>query len=90
MPEDAAIQSWFSLLMARRRRPSTRIGTITAGTISSTIIVSFAEVSSISTMPPRKISRLRSAIDTDEPSTDWISVVSVVIRLSTSPVMMRS
>ena len=67
-----------------------RIGTITTGTISSTIPVSLAEVKSISVSPPTKSSRLRSAIDTDEPITDRISVVSVVIRLSTSPVMVFS
>ena len=34
--------------------------------------------------------RLRSATETEEPRTDRISVVSVVMRLSTSPVMSRS
>ena len=60
---------------------------MTAGTINNTIAVSLAEVNSISTSPPVTISILRSAMDTDDPITDRISVVSVVIRLSTSPVI---
>ena len=90
LPDEAAIQSWFSRLRRRRRRPSTRIGTSTSGTSSSTRPVSLAEVRSISTSPPTRISALRSAMETDEPITDRISVVSVVIRLSTSPVMICS
>ena len=66
------------------------MGTITAGTTSSTMPVSLPEVNSISTSPPMKSSRLRSAIETDEPITLRIRVVSVVIRLRTSPVMIRS
>ena len=41
-------------------------------------------------MPPTNSSTLRRATETDEPRTDWISVVSVVIRLSTSPVISPS
>ncbi len=37
-----------------------------------------------------KVRVVRSAIEIDEPTTDWISVVSVVSRDSTSPVMIRS
>jgi hypothetical protein len=44
LPELSAIQSWFSRLSARRRRPSTTIGTITTGTISRTDPESFGEV----------------------------------------------
>ena len=43
-----------------------------------------------STRPPISISPLRSAIDTEEPTTDSTSVVSVVSREITSPVMIRS
>ena len=66
------------------------IGTTMAGTISSTRPVSLAEVRNSSTSPPSRISTLRSATDTDDPMTDRISVVSVVIRLRISPVMIRS
>ena len=41
-------------------------------------------------MPPIRISTFRSAIEIDEPITLRISVVSVVIRLITSPVMIFS
>ena len=90
LPELCAIQSWFSRLSFRRRRPSVRIGTTTSGTISRASPVSLAEVSSIITKPPKKISTLRSATETEEPTTDWIRVVSVVIRLRTSPVIVLS
>ena len=66
------------------------IGTTTIGTKSSTSPVSLAEVNSIRIRPPRKMNILRRATETDDPITDRISVVSVVIRLRTSPVMMRS
>ncbi len=66
------------------------IGTTTAGTINSTNPVSLADVSISIANPPSKISMLRKATDTDEPISDRISVVSVVMRLSTSPVRRRS
>ncbi len=66
------------------------IGTITSGTIRRTSPDSFGAVQSISPSPPAKISTLRRATETEEPITDSKSVVSVVIRLSTSPVMMPS
>ena len=52
--------------------------------------ISFGLVTNSSTSPPASVSRLRSAIETDEPMTDSTSVVSVVSRDSTSPVMTRS
>ena len=66
------------------------IGTTTAGTINNTSPVSLADVSINNTNPPSNINMLRSAMDTDDPITDKINVVSVVRRLSTSPVRMRS
>ena len=90
MPDEAAIQSWFSRLSTRNRRPSVMIGMTTAGTISRTSPVSLGDVASISTIPPRKINRFRNAMEMDEPITDRISVVSVVMRLTTSPVMIFS
>ena len=38
-------------------------------------------------MPPIRISTLRNATETDDPITERISVVSVVMRLTTSPVI---
>ncbi len=43
-----------------------------------------------STSPPTSVSAFLSATDTDEPITDSTSVVSVVSRDSTSPVITRS
>ena len=48
------------------------------------------EVISIRAMPPIRIRRLRSAMETEEEITLSSSVVSVVIRLRTSPVITRS
>ncbi len=90
LPELSAIRSWFSRLSARSRRPSVMIGISTAGTISRTSPVSFGEVQISSPIPPTSSSTLRSAIETELPITDSSNVVSVVIRLSTSPVMIRS
>ena len=58
-----------------------------AGTISKTRPVSFHEVSANRINPPTSISTLRSATETEDPITDRISVVSVVMRLKTSPVI---
>ena len=61
-----------------------------AGTISSTSPISLTEVQASIAMPPARISILRSAMDSDDPTTDWISVVSVVMRDRISPVITRS
>lgn len=70
LPLLTAIQSWFSRLNRRNRRPSTMIGTTTAGTSNNTSPVSLAEVSANSTKPPNSINTLRNATDTDEPMID--------------------
>ena len=67
-----------------------RIGTTTSGTPTSTSAVSFGLVKKSSASPPISVSTLRSATETDEPITESTSVVSVVSRDSTSPVMIRS
>ena len=67
-----------------------KIGINTIGTMSRTKAVSLGDVYNISTRPPRNKSTLRSATETDDPITDKISVVSVVIRDKTSPVRMFS
>ena len=89
-PDDAAIQSWFSRLSVRSRRPSTMIGTTITGTRSRTRPASFGDVTKSSTSPPIRTREFLSATETDEPMTDRIRVVSVVSRERTSPVMMRS
>ena len=66
------------------------IGSSITGTISSTSPISLIEVMASIASPPARIIMLRSASDRVEPITDWISVVSVVIRDRISPVMIRS
>ena len=66
------------------------MGTTMAGTISKTRPVSFTLVKNISRIPPNRIKTFRRATETDDPISDRISVVSVVRRLTTSPVMIRS
>ena len=66
------------------------IGIRIAGTISSTSPISLTEVRASIASPPARISMLRSAMDSDDPITDWIRVVSVVMRDRISPVITRS
>ena len=56
------------------------MGRMIAGTIRSTSPVSLAEVHKRSTKPPNRISILRKATETEEPSTLRIRVVSVALR----------
>jgi hypothetical protein len=74
----------------RTRRPKTMSGTTMAGTSSSVSPVSCSEVSSSMTVPPISMTMLRIAIDSEEPTTVWTSVVSAVRRESTSPVRVVS
>ena len=66
------------------------IGSTTIGTTSSTSPASLGAVTTMKISPPTNVIEVRSAIEIDEPTTDWISVVSVVSRDSTSPVIIRS
>jgi len=63
---------------------------ITNGTINSTSPVSLSEVKAMNKSPPIMVSMLRRANEMDDEITDRISVVSVVSRESTSPVITRS
>ena len=54
------------------------------------IEVSFTLVTNIIASPPTKSSTLRIAIEMLVPTTAWISVVSVVRRDSTSPLLVIS
>jgi len=71
-------------------RPRIRIGNTTSGTISSVMPVSFAEVTSSMKMPPASSRMFLSAIEAVEPTTAWITEVSVVSRVITSAVITRS
>ena len=86
---DSAIRSWLSRLSARSRRPSARIGHDTSGTTTSTSAVSFGLVRQHH--EPAEQDQHVAQRDRDRRAdTDSISVVSVVSRDSTSPVMIRS
>ena len=61
-----------------------------AGTTSSTIAASFGAVTKSMMSPPTSVSVFLRAMEMDDPITLRMSVVSVVIRLRTSPVMIRS
>ena len=74
----------------RTRRPKTMSGTRIAGTTSSASPVSLSEVSSRRIVPPISVRMLRIAIDSDDPTTVWISVVSAVRRERISPVRVTS
>ena len=87
LPEEAAIQSWFCRDKPRNLRPNANIGPKIKGTINRTKPVSFGEVQSIMINPPDIISILRSIQLAEDPMTDKINVVSVVMRLRTSPVI---
>ena len=63
------------------------IGIRITGTSSKTSPVSLAEVRNSMTSPPAISSILRSATETEDPITDRITVVSVVMRLTISPVI---
>ena len=86
-PEEAAIQSWFCRDKPRNLRPNANIGPKIKGTIKRTKPVSFGEVQSIMINPPDIISIFRSIQLAEDPITDKINVVSVVMRLRTSPVI---
>ncbi|MNT67218.1 hypothetical protein D3C72_2053430 [compost metagenome] len=64
----------------RTRRPKIRIGAITNGKVTTTILVSLGLVINSRTIPPMTINRLRKNSDSEEPMTDCSSVVSAVNR----------
>ena len=66
------------------------IGASTAGTLSTTMPVSLGFDTNRSAMPPIRIRKLRSAIDTEEPITVCSSVVSAVMRDWISPLPLVS
>ena len=77
----SASRSWLLRDRRRTRRPISRMGAITNGAQITTIRDSLGLASTSSTMPPKNISTLRSAMDTEEPITVCSRVVSVVMRL---------
>jgi hypothetical protein len=90
VPETSATRSCASRESSRTRRPTTTIGTTTTGTMTRMKPVRRGLVTTSSTRPPTSSSRLRRAWVTLAPITVWITVVSVVIRETTSPVRVTS
>ncbi len=86
----SATRSWLSRESLRTLRPISTIGATTKGTASTTKPVNFGLVIASMNRPPTSSRRLRSAKDTEEPITVCSSVVSVVMRVSTSPVRVVS
>ena len=74
----------------RTQRPNRISGISTTNTAPTTSAASFGLVTNIRMNAPVSITRLRSATETVEPTTVWISVVSAVRRDSTSPVRVTS
>ena len=90
VPETSATPSCASRESFRTRRPITTIGTTTDGTMTRMKPVSRGLVMTSSTRPPTSRRMLRKAWVTLAPITVWITVVSVVIRETTSPVRVTS
>ena len=86
----SATRSWLARERRRTLRPKIMIGATTTGTTRNTRPVSTGLVTNSMTMPPSRLRALRSAMDADEPITVCKSVVSVVRRDKTSPVLVVS
>jgi hypothetical protein len=84
------MRSWLSRDSSRTLRPNSTIGATTRGTTARTSKVSLGLVTNSITMPPMISSALRSAMETEEPTTTCSKVVSVVRRETTSPVRVIS
>ena len=86
----SAMESWLTRESLRTQRPKISIGTITASTAATTRSASLKLVTNIRASPPVSVTRLRIAIEAEDPTTVWIRVVSAVRRDSTSPVRVTS
>ena len=90
MPEASAMRSCDSRDSLRTRRPYITIGSTTTPSMTMMIEVSLTLVMNSMIMPPTNSRKLRSASEMLVPTRVWISVVSVVRRDSTSPVLVVS
>ncbi len=88
--ERSATLFWVARDMARTRRPIIRMGMTTSGSIRNTYSVRRMLVMSSITKPPMNSSELRRNWLTELPTTFCSNVVSVVRRLSRSPVRVVS
>jgi hypothetical protein len=81
----SATRSWLARDSRRTRRPNHMAGSTTHTTAASTWPIIQALVHTSMTTAPSPVTALRSPIDSEAPTTDCTSVVSVVRRESTSP-----
>ena len=90
MALESATRSWLARLRRRTRRPKYRLGSTTPTRMPSTCVITQGLVITSMISAPVPITVLRRPMLKDEPTTVCTSVVSVVSRLSTSPVCVLS
>ena len=90
MALESATLSWLARLNLRTRRPKNRLGSTTSTRMPSTCVITTGLVMTSISRAPMPITALRNPMLSDEPTTVCTSVVSVVRRLSTSPVCVVS
>ena len=86
----SAIRSWLERESLRTRRPNNSIGTTTSGITSAARPASLGLVTISSVVAPTKVTRLRTAIEAELPTTVCTSSVSVPRRDCSSPVRVDS
>ena len=87
---ESATRSWLARESLRTRRPNHMVGSTTSTRMPSTCVITQGLVTMRASSAPAPISVLRRPSDRLEPTTVCTSVVSVVRRLSTSPVRVLS
>ncbi len=90
MPLVSAMRSWLARESLRTRRPITSAGSTTATITTATVSTRRGLVASSIASAPTHMTALRSPMLTLEPTAFCTTVVSVVRRLSTSPVFTLS
>ena len=86
----SATRSWLARLSFLTRRPKYSAGNTTRIRMPSTCVITYGLVAISIAIAPMPITVLRRPIDRLEPTTVCTTVVSVVMRLSTSPVCVVS
>ena len=85
MALESATRSWLARESRRTRRPKYTLGKITAASTATTCSMSTGLVHTSIKSAPAPMTRLRSPMEKDEPTTVCTKVVSLVRRESTSP-----
>ena len=86
----SATRSWLARLSLRTRRPKYRLGSTTSTRMPSTWVITTGLVTISITIAPVPITTLRRPMLRLLPTTVCTRVVSVVSRLSTSPLALLS